>query len=205
MSALFTGIKFGLALTFLIGPVFLSLLQTSLEGGYKKGFLMALGISLSDTIFVLLCFLGLVQFVSSEALKKPTGYTGGLILILFGLYHLAIKTGRQSKNNRQIQTIVAQHWYNYIIKGFLINSFNPAVPLFWIGTISYVTIDIGYTASDFYIFFAAMLFTILTTDFLKAMLAHQVRRLITPSFLKVINVTLGIVLILAGGRLIWYA
>jgi len=203
MSAVFTGVKVGLALAFLIGPVFLSLLQTGIESGYKKGFLMALGISLSDAFFAWLCFAGLIQFVSDETLKKPIGYAGGIILLLFGLYHLFFKA--RQKNSLQAQPADFRNRYNYLLKGFLINTFNPSVPLFWIGTISWVTIDVGYAGSRFYIFFAAMCLTALSADFLKVLLAHKLRRLISPALLKAMNIMLGVVLLVGGGRLIWSA
>jgi threonine/homoserine/homoserine lactone efflux protein len=90
----------------------------------------------------------------------------------------------------------------YILKGFIINGFSPTVLFFWVGTISLVSLDFGYShGNDFYIFFGAVLATVFLTDVLKAFLSDRLRNLITPRFIKITNIVLGLVLIVFGIRL----
>jgi len=94
----------------------------------------------------------------------------------------------------------------YILKGFIINGITPMVFIFWIGTISIATIDFGYsTGFEFFIFFLALLSTVLATDMTKAFLADKLRRLITHRFLMIMNVVVGVFLIGFGIRLLFMA
>lgn len=203
MSIVFNGIKLGIVLAFLIGPVFFSLIQTSIERGFWRGVMVALGVSLSDLFYVLVCYLGLLQLIEDPTFREYMAYVGGTILILFGVYHLFVKS---RKSVALAKAASEKKMYRYFMKGFLINAFSPMVPLFWIGTISVATIDFGYAStSEFVIFFTAVLATVLATDILKAFLAGRLRRLITPQLMMWMNVVVGIALIVFGGRLIWLA
>ena len=77
------GIKLGFVLTFLVGPVFFAILQTSVERGFWSGVLVSLGVSLSDIIYVTVCYFGLAQFIDQDQNKIYMAYGGGAILILF--------------------------------------------------------------------------------------------------------------------------
>lgn len=202
MSIIFNGIKLGVVLAFLIGPVFFTLIQTSIERGFWRGVMVAVGVSLSDLIYVVVCYLGLMTLLSDADFRDYMGYTGGGILVLFGLYYLAVKSRRSVTT---AAAAVEKKHYRYVVKGFLINAFSPMVPLFWIGTISIATIDFGYTeTSQFVVFFTALLLTVLVTDILKAFLAGRLRKVITPALLRWMNVVVGVALLLFGCRLIWF-
>ncbi len=202
MSIIFNGIKLGVVLAFLIGPVFFTLIQTSIERGFWRGVMVAVGVSLSDLIYVVVCYLGLMTLLSDADFRDYMGYTGGGILVLFGLYYLAVKSRRSVT---AAAAAVEKKHYRYVVKGFLINAFSPMVPLFWIGTISIATIDFGYTeTSQFVVFFTALLLTVLVTDILKAFLAGRLRKVITPALLRWMNVLVGVALLLFGCRLIWF-
>ena len=203
MSIVWNGIKLGVVLAFLIGPVFFTLIQTSVERGFWRGLMVALGVSLSDLFYVVICYLGLVQFLEDARFREYMGYVGGGILVAFGLYHLIIKS---RKSISPVKSAEEKRLYRYIVKGFFINAFSPMVPLFWIGTISIATIDFGYTEHrEFGIFFGVLLATVLVTDIIKAFLAGRLRKLITPPLLRWMNVVVGLALLAFGFRLMWYA
>lgn len=200
----FNGIKLGVLLAFLVGPVFFTILQTSIERGFLRGVLVAVGVSISDAAYVALCYLGLTQILEQKEFHSHLALVGGGILVLFGLYYLLIKSRKKiTQGGSQVR---GPGFYRYIAKGFLINGFSPMVPLFWIGTLSIATIDFGYTTNlDLTIFIASMLTTVLVTDILKAYLADRLRRLVTSRFLMIMNIVIGIVLIGFGARLIMLA
>lgn len=198
------GIKLGIVLAFLVGPVFFTILQTSIERGFDKGVLVAIGVSASDTAYVSLCYLGMTQFLVRKEFYNQLALAGGIILVLFGLYYLLIKSRRS--NQSAGEQVSGKGFFRYIGKGFLINAFSPMVPIFWIGTLSIATLDFGYTGTfDFVLFVSSMLGTVLITDILKAYLADKLRRLITRRTLSIINIVLGLVLIGFGARLIMLA
>ena len=204
MEIAFNGIKFGIVLAFLIGPVFFTIIQTSIERGFSKGALVSFGVSISDSLYVAVCYLGLFQFFNNPSFRTNMAYVGGTILILFGLYHLLIKS--RKANAITIKTASETSSFKYLMKGFIINGISPMVFIFWIGTLSVATIDMGYTNRlDLFVFFIALLCTVLSTDLLKAFLADKLRNLITHRFLMIMNIIVGVCLLVFGVRLLLLA
>ncbi len=204
MEIVLNGVKFGVVLAFLIGPVFFTIIQVSVEKGFWRGVMVALGISLSDTIYVTICYFGLIQLINDAQFRMGMAYVGGSILILFGLYHLLVKS--RKKNTEEYKQDEKKPFYRYFFKGFIINGLSPSVLIFWVGTISLASIDFGYSkGSQFFVFFCSLLSTVLLTDILKAYLAGKLRTLVTARFLKIMNIILGIALAILGIRLIFLA
>ena len=84
MEIVLNGIKMGLVLAVLVGPVFFTIMQTSVERGFWSGVLVSLGVSVSDILFVTICYFGLVQFIHDPEFKEYLAYVGAVILMLFG-------------------------------------------------------------------------------------------------------------------------
>jgi len=204
MEIVFNGLKLGIVLAFLVGPVFFTIIQTSVEKGFGNGVLVSLGVSVSDILYVTVCYFGLIQFINEPGFRIYLAYAGGGILVLFGLYHLFIKSRRNVHPSLDIAN--EKKLYRYFLKGFIINGLSPMVLIFWIGTISVASIDFGYSKGfEFFIFFSVVLFTVLTTDVLKAYLADKLRRLVNQRSMMIMNVIVGVCLIIFGTRLILLA
>ncbi|MFM7856866.1 MAG: LysE family translocator [Flammeovirgaceae bacterium] len=203
MEIIFNGFKVGLVLAFLIGPVFFTIIQTSIEKGFWKGAVVALGVSLSDVVYVTICYFGLFQFLNEPKWRSTMAYAGGIILIIFGLYHLLIKSKRAVQ---KVEAASESSAFKYFIKGFIINGITPMVLIFWIGTLSVATIDFGYQHGvELSWFFGALLATVLATDILKAYLAGKLRRIVTQRFLMIVNLVVGICLSIFGIQLLLMA
>jgi threonine/homoserine/homoserine lactone efflux protein len=201
MEIVLKGFQFGIVLALLIGPVFFLILQTSIERGFFYGVMVAIGVSISDSLYVAIGYLGIINLVNNPGNQIYLAFAGGGILIAFGIYHILVKGREQSivevKKSNDINP------FRYVLKGFVINGLNPAVLFFWIGTISLVSLDFGYAkGSDFYIFFGALLATVLLTDILKAFLSDKLRNLVTGRFIRLSNIILGMALIVFGLKLI---
>lgn len=199
--AVFNGVVYGLILAVLIGPVFFTLIQTSIEKGFKKAILVAVGIVISDFLYINLSYFGLSQLLDKENYKEWIGYSGGIILLAFGLFSLF-----KSRKAPAIQKSVdAKGFFRYIIKGFAINGISPFVLLFWLGTMSMATLEYGYQGLELVLFFGAILFTVLTTDIIKAYLAGKLRALLTPQLFNILNIIVGLALIVFGIRMFTYS
>ncbi|MBL7853297.1 MAG: LysE family translocator [Cyclobacteriaceae bacterium] len=200
MELIWNGIKFGIVLAFLVGPVFFALIQTSIDKGFSHGLGVALGVSLSDVLYVVVCFLGLYQFFNSPSFQTYLGYAGGAILILFGVYYAFIK-----KRQAAVVTEDASGnaHYKSFIKGFIINSLSPMVLVFWLGAVSFASVTYGYQSTrEFFWFFFAVLGTVLITDVAKVYLAHRLRKMVTLQWQRVMHVVVGVALIFFGARMI---
>ncbi len=204
MEIVAKGIVSGVVLAFLIGPVFFTIIQTSIERGFSKGVLVAIGVSASDAVYIVLSYLGLSQLITDKSMNIYLGYTGGAVLLSFGIYYLFFK-------NRKIVFHPAEQtkqdgFFRYIIKGFVINGISPMVLVFWIGTVGLATSEFGYTTVvQVTIYFSTIIGTVFATDILKAKLADRLRALITTRFIRNLNIALGIVFIAFGIRLLVYA
>lgn len=203
MEIVFKGILSGMVLACLIGPVFFTLLQTSIERGFSSGVFVAVGISLSDSFYILISYFGLSKFAEGGEFRHYMAYAGGTILLLFGLYYLFVKSRKLARVNRS--SLENANGWRLVAKGFLINGLSPMVLFFWLATVSVATSQLG-EASDrkALIFFSSIVLTVFTTDVLKAKLADKLRQLITPRLIRIMNVVLGLVMIIFAGRLILF-
>ena len=203
MDIVLNGIISGIVLAFLIGPVFFTILQTSIERGFWSGFFVAIGVSLSDALYILVSYLGLIQFIEADNFRHYLAYGGGGVLLAFGIYYLFVKSKRLSHYDQEKKH--TRSWFKLLAKGFIINGLSPIVLFFWIATVSVATTRLGYTSpNDAIIFFASIVLTVFSTDIIKAKLADKLRVLITPRFIKVMNIVLGLVLVIFAGRLIFF-
>ena len=167
MPPIINGLLFGLIFIFAIGPSFFLLIQNSIEFGFRRGALIALGISLSDVLFVGLTLIGMSSIISDPANAQVLSIIAAIVLILFGVYYFM----RQPKMN-QDEIIDGHGVLRFIGKGFLINIFNPTIILFWITLSSTISANYSYNWGEQRSFFIGILVTILVSDLAKAYLGQ---------------------------------
>lgn len=204
MEIIFNGVVSGIILAFLIGPVFFTILQTSVERGFGSGVLVATGVALSDAVYILIAYLGISQTLSDSHAQVYLAYGGGFVLFSLGLYYLLVKSRKLS--GFQVEHIREQNPLRLLAKGFFINGLSPMVLVFWVGTVGLATSELGYTTPGKALtFFGAIIITVFVTDIIKAKLADKLRRILTPRFIGILNIVLGLVLVIFGGRLMLFA
>ena len=196
------GVVFGLVLSVLVGPVFFMLLQTSIQYGFKKALLVAIGISLSDIFYISLAYFGLAAVLERSGVQAYLGYGGGSVLILFGLASILKKS---IVGNPAYQTKSVDGFYRFISRGLLVNGMSPFVLIFWLGTMSLATVKYAYRGYELLAFFVSMLLIVFGVDCLKAHLANKLRSVITKRLMKIINAVVGITLIGFGLRMFFYS
>jgi len=199
MPALINGLFFGLVFVFAIGPSFFLLIQNSIEYGFRKGAYIALGISLSDVLFVALTLIGLSAIFSNPENSTLFTLIAASILATFGIYSFV----KKPKINND-ETIVDGHGVlRFVAKGFLINIFNPTIVLFWITLSSTISTSYNYSWTEKRYFFIGLLITIFSTDLIKAFLANHVRTFVTIRSIKIFNRLVGGVLVIFALSLIF--
>lgn len=197
------GVLFGLLLSVLIGPVFFTVIQTSIERGFEKAVMVAMGIFFSDLSFIFLAYLGVSQVIQKSGYDAWMGYAGGIILVLFGIFSL-FKSRRKAEKAAVEQRSFAG-LFRYMLKGFLINGISPFVLLFWIGAMSLATLEYRYDGQMLVAFFGIILLVVFLTDIVKAYLALKLKNLITPRLFRTINIVVGIAMIIFGLRMLCYS
>ncbi len=199
MEAVIKGVASGLLLAVLVGPVFFTLIQTSIERGFKSGVYVAIGISLSDTLCIVIAYLG-ISLINSPGFRIYLSYFGGAILLAFGIYYLFVKSRKSIIYNPE--HIEERSPWKLMAKGFVINGFNPMVLFFWIGTMGVAT-ALGYTSPGMVaVFFGSIVATVFITDVIKAKLSDKLRVLLTARIMKIMNLLVGIVMFGFGLKLI---
>ena len=203
MTYLSEGIKVGLLLSLLAGPILFTLLQTGIEKGFRAGLAVGSGIWISDVLFIVAVYYGLSyvkNFVSGPAFVLTLGIIGGLLLVIFGVASLLSKP-LQGIPVQSVST-GAKHWTGLWLKGFLINTINPFTFFFWIGIAGRVVVDGGLSPQQSFQYFAGIIAIIVVTDALKVALAKRIRHFLRPHHLLWMRRIAGIGLIAFGIALI---
>lgn len=204
MDVILNGILSGLVLALLVGPVFFTILQTSIERGFISGVFVSIGVSLSDALYITIAYLGAYQLFDQGNFRLYLAYFGGSVLLIFGIYYVFVKSKRMVDFDPD--KLKTNSPWRLFGKGFIINGLTPTVLIFWLGTVGLATTKFGYSVPWKAIpYFASIVSTVFVTDVLKAKLADKLRRLLTPRFIRGLNIILGLVLLIFGGRLIYYA
>lgn len=196
MDIVLNGLKYGLLLCVLIGPVFFALIQNSIEKGFYSGLFMAIGIALSDAFYITITYLGISQLTQNEQFNMWLGGIGGTILVGFGIFYLfkpVPTSGLKQRHEEETK------WFQQILKGFLLNGINPFLLFFWIGIVSSVSLD--YTTNEAVSFFIVLVATVFIVDILKSYFAVKLAQIVTPRFMKIMNRVVGVALILFSVRL----
>src|SRR4051812_40978368 len=191
-----SGIGFGLILAAILGPVFFTLLQTSLHEGFKAASHLAFGVLLSDMGWIIAGYAFASQIDLAGKYKFIVGWIGGTLLIVFGVYNFFKKIKVREVDDDK-KTIHAK----FVLKGFLLNAFNPSVPLFWLSIISVVKLKEDYSSTHEAVFFGAVLSTVFGMDLFKSYLAQRIKKVLSHNVLVWMNRILGLILFAIGIRM----
>ncbi|MFM7217454.1 MAG: LysE family translocator [Bacteroidota bacterium] len=197
LEPIFSGFTFGLALAFMLGPVFFTLLQTSIQEGFKAGVHFALGVFVSDSLLIFVCYQFAAQLNLLESHKGKMAVIGGAVLICFGIFQLLKKT--RAKDLEDTRSAVHAQ---YLLKGFMLNTLNPMVLLFWLSVVGIVASREHYTSLHEMMFFGSVVGTVFSIDLLKCYLAKRLKRLLTDKLVHRLNIATGLVLIGFGLEMI---
>ncbi len=199
MSIFLLGILWGLFLTILIGPIFFTLIQTGIEQGFRAGFVVGLGIWMSDLFFILGIYFSLSYFIEvseGENFELYLGLIGGTILVAFGLGTFFSKPPNY-QDEAQKKSILNSYpalW----LKGMIVNAVNPFTVIFWIGVMSSVVVKKALSPFEVFLFFFGIIGTIFITDCLKVYLAKEIRKKLAPKHFVLLRKISGSALIFFG-------
>ena len=171
----------GLFLTILAGPIFFALVQAGIERGFRAGFVMGLGIWLSDVLIIAFVYQSVSYFVAAAEtgnFKLWMGMAGGVLLTCIGILTL-FSSPPDMEAPKNIKTSTASY-LTLFGKGFLINTINPFTFFFWVSVMTSVVIKEGMGTSSMLLFFGGIIGTIMVTDSLKVASAKFIRKKLKP-------------------------
>jgi threonine/homoserine/homoserine lactone efflux protein len=200
LEVMLKGLTFGLLLSISVGPVLFSIIKQSLNNGHRGGFAFIFGVSASDITLVLVSNVFTELFNSLKAYKTEIGVAGCFFLVSLGVYFLFFKKVKVNEEGKQVFKFSKRDVARIFFSGYIMNTLNPAVFIFWITTSTAVII---HTVSERIIIFTTCLVWMLGADILKVLLAGKIRNRLTPHNIHIINRINGIILIVFGIALIW--
>lgn len=173
---------YGFLLAFAVGPVFFTLIETSITKGFKAAVFFDLGAMAADIIFILIAFYSTSKIL--EKVKDDPGLLifGGAVLIAYGIISY-IRTAKSFiKIAREHYAVnVKKNLGGLFLKGFLLNFVNFGVLAGWIGTIIMAN-ALTTGKNGVFLFLTTVLATFFLTDLLKITLAKKLRNKMTPRF-----------------------
>jgi threonine/homoserine/homoserine lactone efflux protein len=199
LMPLINGLGTGFVLSLMLGTVFFALIKTSIHHGYRSGILIAIGVVVSDIIFISIALFGTSLMPKLEKYETATTLIGCSMLIIFGIMSIVKKTDLTVKLPRsRLKSVL-----HYASSGFFLNALNPINLLAWLAVATYLEGSLKYTLGQSVLFFIGTLMAIFITESVISWSAFRLKKYLTPNGLKMINRIAGIAFILFGLRLFY--
>lgn len=191
--AIINGLMLGLVLMISVGPVIFSIIKQSLNNGREGGFSFVAGVWLSDIVLIIISNAFSELVTSLMEYRRALGITGSLFLLLMGVFYVFFKKVKLQNPEGGIVKFTRVDVARIFSSGFLLNTLNPNVFLFWLGTATAFASE--YSFNERLIIFAISLALNITADILKVLMAGKLRTRLTLHNITLINKISGTILI----------
>ena len=197
LYSFFHGLLVGLAFVFVVGPALFAILQTSVSKGFYSGMQLAIGISASDFLLMLLCYFGFTKYIQNDTFQITSGFVGTAFLALYGVYMFRKKTVTSQTTSKEIKLKI--NWFGVfseVSKGFFLNLMNPFLWVLWFTIVSSGTVN--RRPIEAVLFIAGIVCMIFSTDMLKAFFANKLTVFLSNKVILMINKVAGIILMICS-------
>jgi len=209
LAPIIKGLLLGLILSISLGPVIFAILKQSITNGRRAGYIFVAGVSTSDIGLLLIANIFTSIFLLVLDHKAFIAMAGAGFLLLLGLYTLFFKKIKiESDENGEEKVFRKRDYLGIYISGFLMNTLNPSVFIFWFAW----TAAIGASAAETnnpvqykFLVFATCLVFLLLSDLIKVALASRLRPSLTEKNLIWINRISAIIILVFSAALFWGA
>ena len=197
MQDILNAIPLGIALAFMIGPVFFVLLETSVIKGFRAAMVFDLGVIIADIVFVIFAYYGsrtLLEKIQDDPLLFVLG---GGILFMYGLF-IFYKRRKPVLTNEDLVVVEKNNYVGLMIKGFFLNFINIGVLAFWLGMVVVISPRLEMNNTRIFNYFTTIIVVYFLTDLLKILLAKQLKNKLTPEVIRKIKRGMGIAFMIFG-------
>lgn len=203
INDILAGIPWGVFLSFMVGPVFFILLETSITKGFRAALVFDLGVILGDIFFIAIAYLGSYRLIKSLQDKPALFIFGGIIMLAYGIISFVQLKKEEKINLEEIdRDIIKRNYGSLFVKGFFLNVINIGVLGFWVAIIISIGPKLEMQTSRMMTFFVTVVLTYLIIDCIKIVLAKQLKSKMTPSNILKIKKGISVVLMIFGFILI---
>ena len=135
LKDILSAIPLGFFLSFMIGPVFFVLLETSVVKGFRAALIFDLGVVLADIVFITIAFFSSYRLIQSIKDDPALFIFGGLVMLTYGI--ISFVNNRKEAKKSKIDEIdpnelAKTNYFSLFIKGFFLNFINIGVLGFWL-------------------------------------------------------------------------
>lgn len=188
----------GFFLSFMIGPVFFVLLETSATRGIKHAIFFDLGVILADIIFITIAYYGSFTLLAKIKDDPRLFFAGGLVLFSYGLITFIKEKRRRIVVDSELVIVEKTNFTGLFLKGFLLNFINVGVLAFWLALVVVVSTNLSMNANRVFWYFTTVLIGYFITDLGKIVVAKQLKNKMTPLVIRRIRKIMGVVLMIIG-------
>ena len=195
-----SAIPLGFFLSFMIGPVFFVLLETSVVKGFRAAISFDLGVVLADIVFILIAYFSSYRLIQSIKDDPALFIFGGFVMLTYGIISFIKNRNELRKNiDEEDPTELAKNNYlSLFIKGFFLNFINIGVLGFWLAILITIGPQLELKASRMITFFSTLILSYFVTDIFKILLAKQLRNKLNPKNILLIKKFISLILIISG-------
>jgi threonine/homoserine/homoserine lactone efflux protein len=196
LQDLLSGVPLGILLSFMVGPVFFVLLETSAVKGFRAAFVFDLGVVTADIVFITIAYFSSYRLIQSIKNDPAIYLFGGILMLTYGIISF-LKNEKSKKElieNDEEEELVKNNYAGLFVKGFLLNFINVGVLLFWFLILITVGPKLQLETPRMLLFFGSVIVSYLVVDIGKIILAKQLKNKMTP--LAIVNIKKGISILL---------
>ena len=203
INDILAGIPWGIFLSFMIGPVFFILLETSIIKGFRAALVFDIGVVLGDIVFIAIAYLGSYRLIKSLEDNSALFMFGGILMLAYGVIsYISLHKERKIDTRKIDNEIIRKDYLGLFVKGFFLNIINIGVLGFWLAVIISVGPKLEMQNSRMLTFFVTVILSYLLVDCVKIVLAKQLKTKMTPKNILKIKKIISIVLMVFGVALI---
>jgi threonine/homoserine/homoserine lactone efflux protein len=199
-QAILSGLTLGLILIISVGPVIFTIIKQSLNNGREGGFSFIAGVWLSDILLIIISNAFSEAVTHLMAYRKLLGIVGSAFLILMGVFYIFIKKIKIQNPEGGLIKFTKSDIIRIFSSGFFLNTLNPNVFLFWLGTAT--AFASRYSFNERILIFSICLAVNIAADILKVLMAGKLRKRLTLHNISLINKISGTILIGFGVALL---
>lgn len=197
MEPVYYGFLTGAAMSLMLGTVFFSLIQNSIEYGVRSGVFIATGVIASDVILIALSFFHVDLMPAGGLAEMLVRLFGGVFLIVYGVSNL------RKKRKIEYRRFDRGGVLYLVTTGFLLNLLNPGNFIGWLAVSTQLTQVALYNTQQCLLFFFGALSAIFGTEIMIAFSASMLKNLLTDSVLRKIDMTVGVLFLGFAVVILW--
>jgi len=198
-----TAIYLGVLLSFMIGPVFFVLIETSVTKGFRAALMFDLGVFFADICFIFFAYFSSYQFIEKIKDEPLLFVFGGLIMIMYGIISY-IKTKNNAYKNI-VSDLPKKNYISLMIKGFLINFINIGVLGFWFMIFIVIGPVMNMNPNRIFTFFSVILSAYFIVDILKILVSKKLKNKLTATNIRKVKKITSVFLMVFGVAIILQA